>query len=118
MFFFFKQKAAYEMRISDWSSDVCSSDLEAIGGEVAQVLVAALERQIGIPDFERPADADKQCQILDLTFAPHHRGQDDAAAGVVRNVLGDAEGTAGRSEARRVGKKSVSSCKTRWLPLH
>src|SRR3546814_17374229 len=27
-FFFFKQKAAYEMRISDWSSDVCSSDLE------------------------------------------------------------------------------------------
>src|SRR3546814_9761965 len=31
MFFFFKQKTAYEMRISDWSSDVCSSDL---GGEV------------------------------------------------------------------------------------
>src|SRR3546814_9170233 len=28
-FFFFKQKTAYEMRISDWSSDVCSSDLEA-----------------------------------------------------------------------------------------
>src|SRR3546814_2182533 len=29
-FFFFKQKTAYEMRISDWSSDVCSSDLKAI----------------------------------------------------------------------------------------
>src|SRR3546814_6389261 len=29
LFFFFKQNAAYEMRISDWSSDVCSSDLEA-----------------------------------------------------------------------------------------
>src|SRR3546814_9010082 len=29
-FFFFKQKTAYEMRISDWSSDVCSSDLAAI----------------------------------------------------------------------------------------
>src|SRR3546814_2688151 len=28
MFFFFKQKTAYEMRISDWSSDVCSSDLQ------------------------------------------------------------------------------------------
>src|SRR3546814_4706088 len=28
MFFFFKQKTAYELRISDWSSDVCSSDLE------------------------------------------------------------------------------------------
>src|SRR3546814_3835273 len=34
--FFFKQKTAYEMRISDWSSDVCSSDLamEAAGGDV------------------------------------------------------------------------------------
>src|SRR3546814_4512901 len=30
-FFFFKQKTAYEMRISDWSSDVCSSDLSRIG---------------------------------------------------------------------------------------
>src|SRR3546814_10549547 len=30
MFFFFKQKTAYEMRISDWSSDVCSSDLTHI----------------------------------------------------------------------------------------
>src|SRR3546814_13491243 len=30
MFFFFKQKTAYEMRISDWSSDVCSSDLISI----------------------------------------------------------------------------------------
>src|SRR3546814_9833710 len=29
-FFFFKQKTAYEMRISDWSSDVCSSDLGAV----------------------------------------------------------------------------------------
>src|SRR3546814_19703599 len=33
-FFFFKQKTAYEMRISDWSSDVCSSDLVALGGKV------------------------------------------------------------------------------------
>src|SRR3546814_19562680 len=31
MFCFFKQKTAYEMRISDWSSDVCSSDLPVIG---------------------------------------------------------------------------------------
>src|SRR3546814_6586880 len=31
VFFFFKQKTAYEMRISDWSSDVCSSDLSATG---------------------------------------------------------------------------------------
>src|SRR3546814_8906404 len=32
-FFFFKQKTAYEMRISDWSSDVCSSDLQVISGD-------------------------------------------------------------------------------------
>src|SRR3546814_4256279 len=39
-FFFFKQKTAYEMRISDWSSDVCSSDLEVrarLAAEGAQV---------------------------------------------------------------------------------
>src|SRR3546814_2124330 len=37
LFFFFKQKTAYEMRISDWSSDVCSSDLQrqGIGGRTA-----------------------------------------------------------------------------------
>src|SRR3546814_3922418 len=32
-FFFFKQKTAYEMRISDWSSDVCSSDLDLVGND-------------------------------------------------------------------------------------
>src|SRR3546814_17672549 len=41
MFFFFKQKTAYEMRISDWSSDVCSSDLvakkvEAVAGALSE----------------------------------------------------------------------------------
>src|SRR3546814_8394725 len=44
-FFFFKQKTAYEMRISDWSSDVCSSDL----GGVAQdhhALVGAVEERL------------------------------------------------------------------------
>src|SRR3546814_17094753 len=33
VFFFFKQKTAYEMRISDWSSDVCSSDLAPVGSD-------------------------------------------------------------------------------------
>src|SRR3546814_7065470 len=42
MFFFFKQKTAYEMRISDWSSDVCSSDLLAEVGVVAVVSQQAL----------------------------------------------------------------------------
>src|SRR3546814_5566723 len=42
VFFFFKQKTAYEMRISDWSSDVCSSDLV---GAVAGAVAAGHERQ-------------------------------------------------------------------------
>src|SRR3546814_5209934 len=42
MFFFFKQKTAYEMRISDWSSDVCSSDLQA-GASDAEI-AATMER--------------------------------------------------------------------------
>src|SRR3546814_1750070 len=37
-FFFFKQKTAYEMRISDWSSDVCSSDLAKAIDEVQELL--------------------------------------------------------------------------------
>src|SRR3546814_6700492 len=45
-FFFFKQKTAYEMRISDWSSDVCSSDLAlvAVGHVVAHGLVLRAQR--------------------------------------------------------------------------
>src|SRR3546814_16451228 len=40
LFFLFKQKTAYEMRISDWSSDVCSSDLTAIDTTAAGIEVA------------------------------------------------------------------------------
>src|SRR3546814_6016633 len=45
-FFFFKQKTAYEMRISDWSSDVCSSDLRQRIG-LAQCMMLAAHRQNG-----------------------------------------------------------------------
>src|SRR3546814_8835765 len=37
-FFFFKQKTAYEMRISDWSSDVCSSDLKGFSANLSDLL--------------------------------------------------------------------------------
>src|SRR3546814_7887996 len=46
-FFFFKQKTAYEMRISDWSSDVCSSDLDERSRLPRSA--AALRRQFGDP---------------------------------------------------------------------
>src|SRR3546814_5017806 len=43
-FFFFKQKTAYEMRISDWSSDVCSSDLRGTCGWITSFLRISAER--------------------------------------------------------------------------
>src|SRR3546814_10150880 len=43
-FFFFKQKTAYEMRISDWSSDVCSSDLVAVVLAEGKVRVEEVEK--------------------------------------------------------------------------
>src|SRR3546814_6293926 len=45
-FFFFKQKTAYEMRISDWSSDVCSSDLATTRGRAKN---NSRERLISLP---------------------------------------------------------------------
>src|SRR3546814_20123301 len=52
-FFFFKQKTAYEMRISDWSSDVCSSDIVGVGVALAAIaddrdLLVLDQVQIGI----------------------------------------------------------------------
>src|SRR3546814_1183665 len=44
-FFFFKQKTAYELRISDWSSDVCSSDLAQRPGELRQAEALARPRR-------------------------------------------------------------------------
>src|SRR3546814_3660010 len=51
-FFFFKQKTAYEMRISDWSSDVCSSDLQELRKKqqederLARAIRTAIQREI------------------------------------------------------------------------
>src|SRR3546814_17024843 len=47
LFFFFKQKTAYEMRISDWSSDVCSSDLRRLDQIEPGALTDALRGIIG-----------------------------------------------------------------------
>src|SRR3546814_12972921 len=50
VFYFFKQKAAYELRISDWSSDVCSSDLQVGSGAAIQgrMLKMALDHHVDI----------------------------------------------------------------------
>src|SRR3546814_11964473 len=57
-FFFFKQKTAYEMRISDWSSDVCSSDLREVGPCHKPLPLASDGREGSEPAdvFEAPED--------------------------------------------------------------
>src|SRR3546814_4452598 len=59
-FFFFKQKTAYEMRISDWSSDVCSSDLAAAERILLRIVPGPLPhrdagrcRLVGLVTFDR-----------------------------------------------------------------
>src|SRR3546814_4204846 len=90
VFFFFKQKTAYEMRISDWSSDVCSSDLlHALVGDAAP---ASHAHAVG-------------------ALAHAAKGRVDLGD------LGDRAATQ-RSEARRVGKECVSTCRSRWSPYH
>src|SRR3546814_2261595 len=74
--FFFKQKTAYEMRISDWSSDVCSSDLNGKGGEIFAIVCLvrwnprAKDGYIfGYKDMDEtmgPCEADCPARILDL----------------------------------------------------
>src|SRR3546814_1099062 len=64
VFFFFKQKTAYELRISDWSSDVCSSDLVA-GTPATAVLELAEESLIDLVPIAGP-EVDKL--LADVPF--------------------------------------------------
>src|SRR3546814_20050152 len=61
IFFFFKQKTAYEMRISDWSSDVCSSDLILLE---ARKMAAHFERDDGKGEKESDPDASPHIAIF------------------------------------------------------
>src|SRR3546814_8522511 len=55
MFFFFQQKTAYEMRISDWSSDVCSSDLHVFKADLlAHLHIGAVQGA----DSQRPVEGE------------------------------------------------------------
>src|SRR3546814_5490634 len=55
LMFFFKQETAYEMRISNWSSDGCSSDLVAHTGEAGEGFGAAAHRDAEPGDLRQPA---------------------------------------------------------------
>src|SRR3546814_7537087 len=95
VFFFFKQKTAYEMRISDWSSDVCSSDL------LAQARHAARHggRIVRVARGGDQADVGRMHRRL-------------SAVGMWASIPRT------RSEERRVGKECVSTCRSRWSPYH
>src|SRR3546814_4096016 len=95
--FFFKQNTAYEMRISDWSSDVCSSDLIILlGGGVG-----FLSGMFGV------GGGFLTTPLLIFYGIP----PTVAAASAATQVTG-----ASRSEERRVGKECVSTCRSRWSP--
>src|SRR3546814_8966876 len=83
-FFFFKQKTAYEMRISDWSSDVCSSDLHA--REPAQPASGLSDRagRPERPDGEEPRGRDGGAEGA-ARLAPHPPGR--ASCAVLRERL-------------------------------
>src|SRR3546814_5720319 len=98
LFFFFKQKTAYEMRISDWSSDVCSSDLSCSG---------KLRGIVTTDDILR-------------AFLNEETKTGDSLISNFSHYFLDPEITSnqGRSEERRVGKECVSTCRSRWSPYH
>src|SRR3546814_20737208 len=123
-FFFFKQKTAYEMRISDWSSDVCSSDL-CLGGNgyVEEGLAARLYRELPLNAIW---EGSGNVMCLDLLRVLE---QDPAAVEGVLDALGQAASGERRletalrelrallrSEERRVGKACVSTCRSWWSP--
>src|SRR3546814_13264859 len=124
-FFFFKQKTAYEMRISDWSSDVCSSDLRAWALHVGEVLLAVgdqlaleLRARVGHPDglhYRLDLLAEVLVGHAEDGYVGHLRVQGEDVLG----LLGVHVHTAGddhRSEERRVGKECVSKCRSRGSP--
>src|SRR3546814_15403759 len=122
-FFFFKQKTAYEMRISDWSSDVCSSDrgpspkwlqdrLTAIGLRPISALVD-ITNYVTF-DLGRPLhvfDAARLAGDLVMRFA--RDGEAIEAIDGREYALADGLGVM-RSEERRVGTGCVSTCRSRW----
>src|SRR3546814_20596771 len=116
MFCLFKQKTAYEMRISDWSSDVCSSDLPQSWARVHGSNQNAQRLRDRPLLFPLLILFDVLCRREEtMRIFPENGDQSrikNRAAGAV-----PLPATA-RSEERRVGKECVSTCRSRWSPYH
>src|SRR3546814_17703034 len=95
VFFFFKQKTAYEMRISDWSSDVCSSDLLVVPGYLVWCALAYalagswLSWRVGRPLVA--LNAERYAREADFRFALVHTNEAAESIGL----------SAGEQDARR-----------------
>src|SRR3546814_11515904 len=102
------------MRISDWSSDVCSSDLQQFGDEPALAPIIAVkgEHQPKYPDDDQRRIQDDPPQPV-LALDPRL-----VLVGPDRRLLVIDEEARHRSEERRVGKECVSTCRSRWSPYH
>src|SRR3546814_2134525 len=107
IFFFFKQKTAYEMRISDWSSTcalpISCRDLIVLvrKGDLLLALVGDVERGDDGVVLSRQQARDDAVPVLHDEFA------------LGRHALAHL-----RSEERRVGKECVSTFRSRWSPYH
>src|SRR3546814_14631701 len=100
------QKTAYEMRISDWSSDVCSSDLPYNGGFQVNRKVEAGPGP-GLVLIEGGTFVMGGSLNEDLGYANDTRRRRVTVASFYM-----------RSEERRVGKECDSTCRSRWCPYH
>src|SRR3546814_16043409 len=103
------------MRISDWSSDVCSSDLERASVPEAESN-RALRRDWGRNRLEPPAPDCCQCSIVENSggFRVDYARCTDRSVGCDDEF--DQYPSVLRSEERRVGQACVSTCRTRWSP--
>src|SRR3546814_6883914 len=102
MIFFFKQKTAYEMRISDWSSDVCSSDL--IRTAATLVVQSAF------------LSAGQRCTNARRLIVKQSMAEPliEEVRSLTGRLIVDHPHADPRSEERRVGKACVSTCRSRW----
>src|SRR3546814_12816810 len=98
------------MRISDWSSDVCSSDL----GDAGDVDLPDVLARIELQRDHAPALPDR----IDTLIVDHRVGVDIGERGDRRGYARAGERVLPRSEERRVGKECVSTCRSRWSPYH
>src|SRR3546814_11859143 len=112
-FFFFKQKTAYEMRISDWSSDVCSSDL------VLDLIRRLRDDGIAVILIShRMPDVFAVCDRVIVMRRGRKVADKPIAQSSPEEVTGLITGALERSEERRVGKECVSTGRSRWSPYH